>query len=295
MILRGAKMTATYEMILWPNCRNNCSFCFQKEQIRQGNLQEFTIREQRKSLTKFVNFLIDKIPLKSNLMIVGGELFDTPDLHPSLNATLFFVASFMKYGINELYLNTNLIYKKLTPILYFLENCEERGVLNKVHFTTSYDFDGRFRNGTDTLMLSNLKKIRAVYPQCPTYVNVMLSKACCEKILSGEFSVREFSKEYGVYVNLIPYIELIPELTAERSLIVRALQKVDNELPGYIFDYLARLDLNQEKRVFQFKPRLGKFVNCSCKNAACGHSENFARYSSKGTCYICDMRAVFGV
>lgn len=284
---------ATYEFILWPNCRNHCSFCFQKEQLRQGKIHELTFENMRKSMT-LAAYEMSQIPRGSHVMLVGGELFDSPQIHFSLSNLLNYVLDLMENGqIGEFYLNTNLIYKRLDPVLEFLSVAESKGLFPRLHFTTSYDFDGRFVPATHRLMLKNLEEIAKTFQDLPIYINTMLSKRCCEAILSNTFLVPLFAQTFHAYVNLIPYIELIPQLTASRTAIVQTLQKVDSQLPGYIADYLARLDLNQEKYVLQFID--GKFLDCSCPLAPCGHAQNFTRYSNSGTCYVCDMKRVFGL
>ena len=290
-------MNLTYEFVLWPNCHNDCSFCFQKEQIRRGVLRTLTDDEYAKSVTRVIEFLhAASYTYGSNVMLVGGELFDYSPCMQALHPLLKEVISLLKNGsINELYLNTNLIYKQIYMVFAFIQNCKDADVISKLHFTTSYDFDGRFCKGTENLMLRNLQALTNSYPECPVYVNTMLSKRACELIVHGKFSVREFASRYKCYVNLIPYIELIPEITAERSLIIKALQKVDQEIPGYVTDYLTRLDINQEKRVYQYNPDKDLLEDCSCATLPCGHAVNFARYSRGSTCYICDMKLVFGL
>lgn len=289
-------MATTYEFILWPNCRNNCTFCFQKEQLRCGKLKLLSIEEMEKSIETTMLYLSTYLPKGSNVMLVGGELFDTPQLHASLRTLLGMTTYLMaEQVIEELYVNTNLIYRQLSPVYHLLEMCEKCGVMDRLHLTTSYDFDGRFKNGTDTLMLRNLFDIPKSFHSCKLYVNTMLSKTCCEKILSKQFSVKWFSEWYKCYVNLIPYIELIPELTATRSEIIRTLQVVEEEMPGYVSDYITRMDINQDKRVLQYNSATNEFDDCSCETAPCGHSINFQRYSSNGSCYVCDMKRAFGL
>lgn len=289
-------MKATYEFILWPNCHNNCTFCFQKEQLRQGKLHLFSYEDKEKAILDTMLLLGTNFQNGNDVMLTGGELFDDPQIHPLLKDFFDLVAYYLHVGvINELYLNTNLIYKKLEPITHFLFICEQGEVLDKVHFTTSYDFDGRFKNGTEQLMLKHLNTVSRMFSKARIFVNTMLSKTTCERILSGEFSVKSFSERYNCYVNLLPYIQLIPQITASRSLIVQTLQKVDEEIPGYVNDYLVRLDVNQEKHVYCYNPMTREYEYSSCALAECGHSENFRRYSDSGTCYVCDMKRVFGL
>lgn len=289
-------MTPTYEFILWPNCRNNCTFCFQKEQLRCGRATLFSVEDMEKSLAATAIYITTCLRRGVNVMLVGGELFDTPQVHGSLCELLRITVRLLAYGtINELYVNTNLIYKNLDPIRYLLCSCREAKVLERVHFTTSYDFDGRFRGNTEKLMLSNLQTVAETFPDCRIFVNTMLSREACTRILEGTFSVKQFSEQYHCYVNLIPYIELIPEITAPRGLIVQALKKVDEELPGYVADYLMRIDINQEKHVLQYNRQLDTFDDLSCGIASCGHSVNFQRYSSNGSCFVCDMKQAFGL
>ena len=145
------------------------------------------------------------------------------------------------------------------------------------------------------MMLLNLHTIRCLFPDCPIFVNTILTRPTCELILSGKFDVKDFSEKYGCYVNLLPYIQLVPDITAPRSLLVKTLQHVDEQIPGYLSDYLTRLDINQEKCVMQFNAQSGRYEECTCDFAECGHSVNFRKYSDSGTCYVCDMKRVFGV
>ena len=61
-----------YEFLVWDNCTNNCSFCFQRKNPRLFN------HTQRKIiLQKTLDFINSEKFIKGNhVLICGGEIFD---------------------------------------------------------------------------------------------------------------------------------------------------------------------------------------------------------------------------
>lgn len=230
----------------------------------------------------------------SHVLMVGGELLDSPPLFPFLQKAFDNLISRMVSGtVDLLYLNTNLIYKKLDALSYLLARMEKAGVLERLKFTTSFDVDGRFTEKTRSLMLSNLAWIKRAYPHCQVVVNTILTDAACRAILSGDFSVWDFSEKHDVYVNLLPYIVLDPAMRVSHKLMMQALQRVDTEIPNYLRNYILNFNLPQDKLLYRFRPASNDFEFVSCENLPCGHAENFAMSSDKNSCFICDVLKVF--
>lgn len=288
-------MKKIYEFLVWDNCSNNCQFCWQRELPRLYN------HEQRdKILQETLNFICsnDKFDDGSHILICGGEVFDKPQDFPMLSRFFYNIGSFMEQDrIELLYINTNLIYRDMKGVLGMLREMEcstdeHKNMIDRVRFTTSYDIAGRFRRESDReLMLSNFKYIADKYPEMHKVANTILTKPACEAILSGEFNVREFMETYKCWVNLIPYIVLDDELTADRSLIFKTLHYVDSQCPGYLERYVPNMAIKQEKWLYMYKE--GDFQFCSCPMSDCGHSVNFKKYSKEGTCFCCDLENVF--
>lgn len=201
----------------------------------------------------------------------------------------------MKEGIIDLlYINTNLIYININGIYDLLEQLKEHGLLDRLRFTTSYDIEGRFKKEHDRqVMLTNLKSIMEHYPTIHTVVNTILTKPACDAILSDSFNLKEFMEEYNCWVNLIPYIVLDSDLTADRKTIFKALNHVNKQCPNYLEKYVPNMAIKQEKWLYMYKN--GEFQFCSCElSPECGHSVNFKKYCKEGTCFCCDLENIFG-
>lgn len=283
------KYKPIYEFLVWDNCNNNCSFCFQREEPRlfDTNTRSFILDEVI-TFIKSDNFIKD-----SHVLICGGEIFDKPQDFNKQFEFFTKIISFMNKGIIDLlYINTNLIYKDLTGVCFLLNLISKNNLFERLKFTTSYDLKGRFKNKkSEELMLTNLKYISNTYSQCNTVVNVILTKQVCEAILSNRFKLSTFMKEYKCWINLIPYIVLDNTLTASRNSIFKALRQVDLDVPGYLAKYIPNMSIEQEKWLYMYKNN--KFEFCSCKIDECGHSTNFKRYSSKRSCFCCDLKEIF--
>lgn len=278
-----------YEFLLWDNCNNNCKFCWQRENPRIFNKQQ-----REKILNNVIKFIeSSKFKKGSHILIVGGEIFDKPSDFEMLDAFFCKILEFMIAGVIDLlYINTNLIYKDLTGIVRLLQRIKILNLFDRLRFTTSYDTEGRFKSLEDKdLMLSNLKLLTGIYNKLQTVTNIILTKPTCQAIINKEFSIKDFMNNFNCWVNLIPYIVLNNDLTADREEIFNALQFVDEENNGYLQKYITNLDLAQDKLLYMFKD--GRFKFCSCENADCGHSINFKKYSNTNECFICDLKELF--
>ena len=286
-----------YEFLVWDNCNNNCKFCFQRE-----NPRLFDHSGRKMVLDETINF-IDSENFKkgSHILICGGEIFDNPKDINILNDFFTQIIDRMNNNIIDLlYLNTNLIYEDVTPLTNVLNMIKENNLFERLKFTTSYDIEGRFRNKPmpltnqlpETVMLDNLIKIKNDYPDIHIVVNTILTKPVCEKIINGEYNIRDWMEKYKCYVNLIPYIVLDKELMPTRNELFKALKIVDNQAEGYLRRWIDNLDLKQEKWLYMYKDNKWQFVSCEW-DKDCGHSVNFKRYSDKGSCFVCELKELF--
>ena len=278
-----------FEFLMWENCRNKCSFCFQQDKNQLTD-------EQKAQSMDAVKWFVDCDPRYvkgSHVLLVGGELFDSPSIFTCLCPFLQFVVSKMvDQTIDLLYVNTNLIYKNMDGLYYLLDLIDQYKLFDRLKFTTSYDIAGRFASSkTKFLMLSNLDALSTKYPDIKIVVNSMLSKQMCEAILSGQYKLHSFMEMHHCDVNLIPYIVYDKELAPTRELVFKALMEADRQVPGYLKRYIANFDLPQAKELYQYRD--GRLNYVTCPNNDCGHSENFVRYSDKGSCFICDLKRLF--
>lgn len=284
------KIKPIYEFLVWDNCHNNCKFCFQREKPRLFNLN---MREHILNETlKFIES--DKFIKGSHILICGGEVFDNVSDIKILDTFFQDIIKKMNENIIDLlYINTNLIYKDITALNNFLNLVEKNNLFERLKFTTSYDFEGRFKNEEDReLMLSNLKWIKKQYPDTRIVTNTILTKPVCNMIIDGKYDIRDFMEEYQCYVNLIPYIVLDRNLMPTRNELFKALNIIEKQAEGYLSRWIANLDLKQQKWLYMFKD--GQFQFCSCDwDDDCGHAVNFKRYSDSGHCFVCDLKELF--
>lgn len=278
-----------YEFLMWENCRNHCSFCFQQEK------NQLLDQEKLESMYAVKCFLeYDQRYIKnSHVLLVGGELFDSPTIFSKLKQFLTYIISKqLDQTIDLLYINTNLIYKNTDCLLWFLSEIEKNQLFDRLKFTTSYDIAGRFANEkVKQLMLSNLSLLTEKFPQIKIVVNSMLSKHLCEAILNDAYHLNKFMQTYHCAVNLTPYIIYDQSLAPTRDLVFKALLKIQQQDPAYIEAYVKNFDLPQKKELYQYKKGQLKYV--SCQYNECCHSENFTRYSNQGSCFICDLKSIF--
>lgn len=285
-----------YEFLLWENCNNHCKFCFQK------NKRQLKVVEREKALKAVLRFLdSDQYVKGSHVLAVGGELFYAPVLTETL--ARFYSALFQKMetgDIDLLYINTNLLYKDLTPLTVCLDEAARRNLLSRIRFTTSYDRAGRFRTDDDRLRMElNLDVIRERYPELPIVVNMMLTHPFCSHEIFSHRVIRfetvdEFCHDHHCEVNLIPYIIKKTEFTPTKEEVIKTLLCVERDRPGYLKRYLANWRLVQEKRLYRYDKATDGFHFVSSDAAPCGHSENFSRCFADGECFICFIEKMLG-
>jgi len=290
------------ELILWHDCKNNCKFCWQKAK----NHKDKFLDESQKitSIFRAVDLVksYGQYHEKHHLLLVGGEIFDiqfSSQLHSTFFKLIDLVVEKMVSGqIELLYVNTNLIYKDLSTLLRFLDELNRHELLSRLRFTTSYDLVGRYKTEEDReLFLSNLEFVESNYRYSGLKIvaNMIMSDYVCNEILEDRFGVKEFSEEYNIKLNLLPYITLIPELSASRDKVMRTLVKVNNQVPRYLKEYVEGFLINQPRRLFEYSSgSVNDYRHCTSSLSECGHSVNFKKYSEgEQRCYVCDIKNLY--
>ena len=199
------------------------------------------------SLVQVKNFLLsDNFERGSHVLIVGGELFDSSSISIARELLDFFEYIANKQLTNDidlLYLNTNLIYD-IDLLCKCLDILNNKNLLNRLKFTTSYDIYGRFKSKNDKMLFFNLKKLKTIYSDLSVVINTIMTKQFCEKELSAVKPISTtFKSKYAAYVNLIPYITIDDELTPNRNDVFKVLKKQDQFNPGYLKQYIENFDL----------------------------------------------------
>ena len=276
-------MRPIYEFLLWDNCKNGCTFCPQRK-----NPNNLSIKQQMDSSSEVINFITsDEFVIGSDILIVGGELFDSP--RPFLLDFFKQIKSLIDDKIiNKILISTNLLYGD--PQLYFLLECLNIIGKDNLYITTSYDIEGRFKNnGQVEQFYKNLDTVSSIYA---TTVNTILTKKVCQQIVEDKFILEPFYKK-NLQINLLPYIIYNPSLAASKNDIFSALAYLDCKYENYIQSYIKRMDDKRIRHLYKYIG--GRLIYSSCSLLDCGHSENLKKYSVDNTCFICDVKRLFNV
>lgn len=287
-----------YEFILWNNCNNNCSFCFLKTSPSY-NEHILNNEEKIKSIHKVKEFIqSDKFKIGSHVLLVGGELFDasmTVEIQKEFKDLIQLIREYMLNDkIDLLYINTNLMYENLLPVkTTLLDILASNNLLPRVRFTTSYDEKGRYsREENKKLFLSNIEKLNNDYKKDNLLicVNSILTNDLCERIISKDYSRKQFAEEHNVFVNLLPYIPYDKSLDPGRDKIIKALLEVGKEDMSYLKFYINNFLLEQIRHVYEYMKSTNELHYCSAKIDKCGHYESFKRFQGNDYCFLCDLK-----
>ena len=140
-------MQSVYEFLLWNNCGNNCTFCHQRNHERKIDDKILTLNQQIDSIEKCKSFLNKQFKEGNHILLVGGEIFDivNEDVKKEFIALIKEIKDKLCLNkIDLLYINTNLLYKDIGLLDWFLALFEANGLLPRLKFATSYDILGRF-------------------------------------------------------------------------------------------------------------------------------------------------------
>lgn len=253
-----------------------------------------TNEEKIKALENTLAFLSsDRFDLGSHILIVGGELFDSGSDQIKHNLQIFWqkvVDMQAASHIGLIYVNTNLLYSNLQHLDFLLSYINNYGMLDRLKFTTSYDSYGRFTTQEKYEQFSkNLAYIINKYDSLKCVINTILTKHFCENYDFSASFIKKVQEKYTTRttVNFLPYISLDDNLIPKRSDLFKVLINEDKHNVGFMNTYTSSMALNQMKQVYKMID--GKLVDCSCKILDCGHPENFTRYSTSGSCFVCDL------
>ena len=282
-------MGVMQEFLMWGNCTNQCDFCWQ---CKKRDETIFLNKEEMISCIEDTLIRLDEINDGDDVLIVGGEILATyhEEVNPYLHKLIDKCVKMLSDNkIRFLYVNTNLIYKDRTNLVYLFEAI--RGYEDRLKFTTSYDIYGRFKTeAAKDLFLENLTFVKENYPKINTVVNCIITK----QLVESDFNDEEFKEHYGVrYVNFIPYVPVPDDrsMDVEFKDIVKVLARTERKNKGYIDFYINDFDFNQNKSLYQYHKDTG-YEECTSSYAECRHNENFKKVLN-GECFICKLKEVF--
>ena len=282
-------MHTMQEFLLWSNCTNQCAFCWQ---CKKKDVTTFLNENEMLECVNKTIAMLDTINDGDDVLLVGGEIL--APYHESVNIALQSlidkcVAMVKSTQIRYLYINTNLIYTNRINLDYLLGKM--RGMEYRLKFTTSFDIYGRFRSGRERdIFLSNLAYIRDNYPN----VNVVVNSIITKQLVNSNFDFDAFQEEYKIkYINFIPYIPVQDDrsMDVEFRDIVKILARNERKHKGFIDFYINDLDLNQNKKLYEYHKGAG-YTECTSRYSECHHNENFKKVLGD-ECYICKLKDLF--
>lgn len=282
-------MRTMQEFLLWSNCTNYCEFCWQQ---KKKDLTTFLNEEEMLCCITETSKMLDTINDGDDVLLVGGEIL--APYYSSVNSALHnlidkCVGLVISDKIRYLYINTNLIYLDRINLTYLLDSF--LGIEDRLKFTTSFDIYGRFCSSIEKgVFLDNLAYIRDNYPK----INIVVNSIITKQLATSSFDFYAFKEEYKLrHINFIPYIPVEDDriMDVEFKDIVKVLAKAEHENKGYIKFYIQDLDLNQNKKLYEYHKDEG-YVECTSKYADCGHNENFRKVLGN-ECFICKLKDMF--
>lgn len=274
-----------HEYLLWNNCSNHCDFCIQATQNRlKKDDQLDSIRLVKNEILSLVD---------SHVLIMGGEIFDVTDADIQNALSDLFLTIKQKMVIDEielLYLNTNLLYD-----ISFLKSVLDifKDMMCRVRFTTSDDFDGRFKGKSKNKFYKNLMDVRHTYPDMRIVSNTIMTKPFCEAVLNGRYSLSRYMEITGCLVNTIPYIKVVnDELAPTKELVIKTLKRLDEDVTGYSKEFCNDFLLNQPRILQKYQDK--KLIDVTAEDSKCGHCINFKKcFSDTDDCFVCLLNELY--
>ena len=287
-----------FEISLWDNCKNGCSFCWTHNSPKANKVR----LEQRLEAIEKAKSIIEEATPNDDILITGGEIFDTSQDDEELNIAIVsllekLILSILFNKIHHLFIITNLINSNERLIDYLLQLIKplSQNNIQKIHITTSYDVVGRFKSDeAKSEFFTHLKKFSSILPKQNIVVNTILTKTACKQISSDVLDIYKNQYEYNCTWEMIPFVSNIEEETPTKKEVFDAIKHVENKIPGYVRNYLSDMDCKTES--VYLKLRGSEVVNSTVGKLPCGHSINFAKYASDSdSCFMCDLDEEFNI
>lgn len=280
-------MLKLVEFVLWNNCPNNCSFCYLK------NSYQSTIDDMMSSISS-VDDCIKSINKDSSVLLTGGEMFVnlTDEVYEKL--LNLYKNIYSNNYIKIIYFNTNLIYDINKYLVKALDLANELGALEKLHFTTSDDFVGRFNDNSRKLFYKNIGLLREKYPNLNIIVNSILTKKFCEEILSGRYNILDYCNKYKVRVNVLPYINFnnIDEYVPEKNDVIKSLLILRKQNPEWFDGFVDIYTRPRDMVVYEYDHINNKLKDSTASFSKCKHPVNSLHCFKDGTCFGCLLQSL---
>ena len=179
---------------LWNTCKNNCTFCFNKDRKKDVN---------KIDNIKHILELLDLEEVKNydTIAIIGGEIFDFK-MDEELRKVFYELINKIVNTNKNIYVMTNLIYDRKLELDEFIKYLAEKKVLEKLQICTSYDLKGRFKTEESLRLFNNnfnyLKK-----KNIKLHIEMILTDILIKSILDNSFDLKSFKLLYTDNIDFI--------------------------------------------------------------------------------------------
>ena len=177
---------------LWSSCKNNCSFCFNKDRQRDV--------DKVKNIKHIINLLdLEEVKDYDTIALIGGELFDFK-YDKDLRKYFYKLIDKIKGTNKRLYIMTNLIYNRELEFETFINYLND--YKDKLTICTSYDLKGRFHTKQHLeLFNDNITYLKT--NNINIHIETILTDILLKSILNNTFNLKEFKE---IYTNNIDFI-----------------------------------------------------------------------------------------
>lgn len=288
-----------YEISLWDNCTNGCSFCWTYNSPKSNIV---SIEKQILAVKK-AKSIIDTVTPEDDILITGGEIFDVKDEKLCMELAQLFdklIISVIFKKIHHLFFITNFIHSnpKLIDYLYRLLKPLTKSQLECIHITTSYDIVGRFHNEeVKEEFFQHLKQFAEILPRRNITVNTIMTKSACEAILKigfDRFDPITMQEKYCCSWELIPFVGNIESEMPTKKMVFDVLKEAEFNCPGFVSKFLP--DYRGDSTSVYLKLNGDEIKDSTVKKSLCGHSVNFTKYASDAdSCFLCDVDEYFNI
>ena len=152
----------------WLDCDRGCDFCYLRNEKK-----EIDTTEKRKRLMKLACLLYTDLAHFGTLGLIGGELFCWDDLDTEWACL---ADSIRLSNVKKLYLATHAM-SGIERMIWFADMIGDR--IN-IQFCTSYDPDGRFKDGEKEKWMDNVQKLRSAGYE------VVISSTLTQALVTGK-------------------------------------------------------------------------------------------------------------
>ena len=298
-----------YQVELWHNCNNSCSFCYlNKERILLNT-------EQRKSAIHKTIQIIENLPPEYDAFgLIGGEFFqgqlETTELKETFKKLINILDDKVSSGrLKQVWITASLISKNQTDLYYCLKDIKNA---NRFLICTSYDTNGRFKDFTERetwfLNVETVKKL-----SIPVHVQVITTSYFIEEALqtnilqrlkgltSVDFKLPTPQREYYLHIldslSVEEYRRILKNTMTDSKFFIQ-----DRKLFFKFLNLLKDIFGSEKLKAFASNEVRSKTLNILTKdiilqdrwtetakeNAPCGHPWDSYCYLDSNKCTRCD-------